>query len=62
MKIKTIREFSGVPAGTTGTAERDGKLWKVTWNLTHEASGLPRTKPLVDWFDNEEFENYLVEI
>jgi len=52
MKIKTIVEFSGVPKDTTGEAERDGDQWKITWDLD-------RTKPLVDWFNESEFKQYL---
>ena len=52
MRIKTFKEFSGVPKGTTGMAERDDDLWKITWDL-------PRTKPLQDWFDDGEFQAYL---
>ena len=54
MKIRTLVEFSGVPKDTTGIAEPDGDSWKITWDL-------PRTKPLVDWFDEFEFKKYLVE-
>lgn len=54
MEIKTLVEFSGIPKGTTGQAERDGKIWKITWNLEQ------RTKPLCDWFNQEEFDKYLV--
>jgi len=52
MKIKTLVKFSGVPKDTTGEAERDGDQWKITWDLD-------RTKPLVDWFDESEFKQYL---
>ncbi len=52
MKVKTVVEFSGVPKGTTGNAERDDIEWKVTWDLK-------RTKPLIDWFDEAEFKKYL---
>jgi hypothetical protein len=59
MKIRTKREFSGIPMGTTGEAVRDGTLWKITWDLTHHADGSKRYKPLVDWFSQEDFELYL---
>lgn len=62
MKIKTLVKFSGVPTGTTGEAELDGNLWKITWDLTHDMKGNPRFKPLVDWFDNQEFERFLKKI
>lgn len=59
MKIKTLVEYSGVPKGTTGIAEIEKdrpfskkKMWKITWDL-------PRTKPLVDWFDESEFKENL---
>lgn len=57
MKIKTNKEFSGVPKGTTGTAEfeQDSGDWKITWDL-------PRSKPLSDWFTEEEFQKYLEKI
>lgn len=51
-KVRTLKAFSGVPVNTTGNAVRDGKHWKVTWDL-------PRSRPLVDWFDNEEYDQYL---
>lgn len=59
MKIRTKVEFSGVPQWTTGNAEKDGKLWKITWDLTHHMSGRPRLKPLQDWFDQKEFDQFL---
>ena len=56
MKIRTKVAFSGVPQGTTGIAERDYEydevMYKVVWDLQ-------RTKPLTDWFDEEEFKKYL---
>jgi len=59
MKIRTLREFSGVPKGTEGEAEKDGKTWKVTWNLTRDFLGTPRHKPLVDWFTQDELDSFL---
>ena len=53
MKIRTLTKFSGVPFGTTGTAIKDGKQFKITWDLI-------RSKPLVDWFTDDEFIQYLV--
>lgn len=58
MKIKTLVPFAGVPKETTGIAERDPKFhnnWKVTWDLE-------RSRPLIDWFDQSEFDEYLEEI
>jgi hypothetical protein len=52
-KIRTKVEFSGVPKGTTGTSEVDGKEFKITWDLPN------RAKPLVDWFSKDEFEQFL---
>jgi len=59
MKIKSLKNFSGVRKGTTGEAvrETDGipGQWRITWDLD-------RTKPLIDWFSQWEFENYLEEV
>ena len=62
MKIKTLREFSGVPEGTEGKAEWDKTSWKITWDMKTDALGRPRFKPLVDWFSKEEFKQFLVKI
>ena len=66
MKIKSLVEFSGVPKGTTGTAERDPEYennWKIEWDGI-ETNGLVEgrftKKPLADWFDQYEFDKYLV--
>lgn len=62
MKVKSLVEFSGVPKGTSGECvedtddtwiDKDKKMWKVTWDLSN------RTKPLRDWFDEQEFKKYL---
>ena len=45
-------DFSGVPKGTTGTAQRDGELWKITWNQN-------KSRLIEDWFNESEFEQYL---
>ncbi len=58
MKIKTLVKFSGVPKDTTGTAEHDENLWKITWDLPPKLFGMKR-KPLQDWFDQKEFDKYL---
>lgn len=63
MKVKTLTEFSGVPKGTTGTAERDEDLWKITWDGIERmglVGGKFAKKNLEDWFDKEEFDKYLV--
>lgn len=54
MKIMTKVAFSGVPEGTTGAAERDNDLWKIIWDLDRGTA-----KPLVDWFSDSEFNQYL---
>jgi hypothetical protein len=55
-RVSTLREFSGVPAGTTGTVTRaDGPTVAITWDLPH------RQKPLTDWFTRTEFEAYTQE-
>jgi len=62
MRIKTNHEFSSVPKGTRGIAERDGDLWKITWdNISRMGlvSGRFAKKNLEDWFDDEEFKKYL---
>ncbi len=59
MRIKTNHEFSGVPKGTTGEAHIHEDLWKITWNLPKRVFGLDSI-PLEDWFDQEEFDKYLV--
>lgn len=57
MRIKTLHSFAGVPSNTTGTAEKeDDGTYKVTWDLPN------RPRPLIDWFDQEEFDRHLVEI
>jgi len=63
-KIKSLVDFSRVPKGTIGTIERDGDLWKVTWdNLPHVFRGMPfKKRPLQDWFSQQEFDQYLVKI
>lgn len=60
MKIKTLVEFSGVPKGTTGIAERDDNLWKITWDNIQVIRGMPlKKRELQDWFDQQEFDKYL---
>lgn len=65
-RIRTKIAFSGVPKGTEGTAdlEKDtestfGK-WRITWEL--EGVRASQKRPLVDWFDQKEFDMYLEEI
>ena len=59
MRMKTNREFSGVPKGTEGDVEKDGKLWKVIWDMKTHSGGRPRFKPLVDWFSEDEKKEFL---
>lgn len=61
MKIKTTAEFSGVPKDTIGEAEKDGDLWKITWLGITKLFGDKR-RPLEDWFNQNEFDKYLVKI
>ncbi len=63
MKIKSLVPFSAVPKGTLGNVERDGDLWKVTWEGITRMGGIPfRRKPLEDWFSQYEFDKYLVKV
>ncbi len=60
MKIKSLVDFSAVPKGSTGIAERDGRLWKITWDQISVIRGIPLKKRLLqDWFDEQEFKKYL---
>jgi hypothetical protein len=60
INIRTKVEFSGVPKGTTGKVIEDltpgrnhkEKEYAIQW-------GLVRTKPLVDWFTESEFRDFL---
>lgn len=62
MTIRTKVEFSGVPKGTEGEItnveyKKSGEaLYAVQWNLPN------RSKPLVDWFTQEEKDRYLEEV
>lgn len=59
MKIRTNKEFSGVPKGTTGEAHIHEDLWKITWDLPKRFFGV-KSRRLEDWFDQDEFDKYLV--
>ena len=66
-RIRTKIAFSGVPKGTEGTAEFDDSKWYAQsgqWRITWELEGVraSQKRPLVDWFDQEEFDMYLEEI
>ena len=64
MKIKSLVKFSGVPEGTYGVAVRDGNdMWKITWDADLVFRGVPMKKrPIEDWFNDFEFQKYLVKI
>jgi len=65
MKVKSLVEFSGVPIGSVGTIEKDGDLWKVSWDnimrfgLTNGKFG---KKHLEDWFNKQAKKKYLVNV
>lgn len=60
MKVRSLVEFSSVPKGTTGTAKKDGELWKVTWDDLKKSRGEQfKKRRLEDWFDEYEFTKYL---
>ena len=59
-RITTCVEFSGVPAGTTGKVvdisspknKHMGVEYAIQWDLN-------RPRPLVDWFSETEFKDFL---
>jgi len=60
--IRTKIQFSGVPAGTSGTVTRadegfypEGYTVAIQWDLPE------RRKPLVDWFTRDEYRRFLEE-
>jgi len=64
-KIRTLQEFSGVPAGTTGTvtgmyhrfsSKENNYGLDISWDLPD------RLRPLVDGFSKDEYEEFLEEI
>jgi len=62
-RIRTLTEFSGVPAGTGGKvtrADSAGRDDSYTVAIQWELSG--RADPLVDWFTRDEFYHYLEQI
>jgi hypothetical protein len=61
LKVVSLVDFSGVPKGTIGTAEVDGKRFKITWDLPNRAVPVV-VKPLVDWFSKEDYDRFLKEI
>jgi hypothetical protein len=56
VKVESLVEFSGVPKGTIGIVEIDGKRFKIIWELPN------RVKPLVDWFSKDDYDRFLKEI
>ena len=62
--IATLREFSGVPAGTKGKVIKQDdigvKLEKCSVAIEWQLPG--REKPLVDWFTKGEYGRYLKEV
>ena len=64
-RIRTKIAFSGVPKGTEGTAafEKDtvkNVVWRITWEL--QGVRASQKRPLVDWFDQSEYDEFLEEI
>lgn len=66
LKIRSLREFAGVPKGTTGIAEIDptsNGLYKITWDKLETMRGIPfKNRPLEDWFNQSDFNDYLEKI
>lgn len=72
--VRSLIEFSGVPKGTHGKVirmdqgEGRGAIVAVEWDLPARTTiagrefQVQRTKPLVDWFSKDEYEDYLLEI
>lgn len=61
-KIRTRREFSGVPVGTTGTVIRPFQFGDGTFGLDIQWDLPGRGRPLVDGFSKEEYEGFLEEV
>ncbi len=57
MIIQTMTEWSGVPEGTKGDCMRDEDLFKVVWHLKGNRE---KKRPLTDWFNQVEFDKYLI--
>lgn len=73
--IRTLREWAGVPTGTTGrVVEADymgprkpaSEDWQDTWDVVIEWNlpepPLARKRKIRDWFPKWEYERYLEEI
>jgi hypothetical protein len=68
LKVRSNREFSGVPKGTIGIVldwegkkggekhSRDHLSVEVEWQNLPTANGQKRIKPLVDWFAEDELQ------
>jgi hypothetical protein len=51
-RVRSLREFSGVPKGTTATIiNDDGKSIEVSWERPQD---LNSSRPLHDWFSRNE--------
>ena len=65
-KIRSLADFSGIPAGTTGTVVAIDEVYTegfdvvIEWDLGDRLYGA-QTKQLRDWFTRDEFEKFLVE-
>jgi len=62
-RIRTLVEFSGVPAGTNGKvtcADKAGCDDGYTVAIQRKMPG--RAAPLVDWFTRDEFYRYLEQL
>jgi hypothetical protein len=60
-RVETLVPFSGVPQGTAGVVVRYDEAGSgfdvgIQWELPEH-----RTKPLVDWFSKDEYEEFLRE-
>lgn len=60
-KIRTLREFSGVPQYTTGKVTgtyevTEGCGLDITWDIAHTF------KPLTDGFSKDEYDQFLQEL
>ena len=61
IKVRTLWEFSGVPAGTTGTVKGyygypNRSCLDISWDLPG------RSRPFVDGFSKEEYYQFLEQI
>ena len=65
-RIRSLADFSGIPAGTTGTVVAMDEVYTedfdvvIEWDFGGSLHGA-QTKALRDWFTPDEFEKFLVE-